>query len=170
MLLSIARYWQLRYFLCICAFFWISTLSSCKNANQNSVSPYENNLGIKPSTLAQIDTIHYTTIGWINPSQNFGVIKYGDSVLIRFRFKNTGIHPLFLSAARPSCGCTVPRFSDEAIMPDEENEITVNFNSIGQADTIHKTILVTSNTSNGVKHMLTIEGRVDKTETGISDK
>jgi len=158
------QYFRIPYILSVYTITWISILSACKNRDHNPGSPYENSLGIKPATLAQIDTINYTTIQWINQVKNFGVIKYGDSVLIKFRFKNTGIHPLFLSAVRTSCGCTAPRYPAGAIMPGEENEMTVNFNSIGQADTIHKTILVTSNTSNGVKHWLTIEGRVDKEE------
>lgn len=170
MLFYKVKYFPLRYILCACAITWISILSSCKNMNRNPGSPYENNLGIKPATLAQIDSINYTTIKWIDPVKNFGIIKYGDSVLIKFRFKNTGIHPLFLSAVQPSCGCTVPHYPSEAIMPGKENVLTVNFNSIGQADNIYKTILVTTNTSNGVKHMLTIKGRVDKKETHIENK
>jgi len=155
------KYFRLPYILCALTIIWISILSSCKNTNHSLHSPYQNDFGINPATLAQIDSINYTTIEWINPVKNFGVIKKGDSVLIKFRFKNTGVHPLFLSAVRPSCGCTVPHYPGEAIMPGEENELIVNFYSVGQADTIYKTILVTSNTFNGVKHMLTIKGRID---------
>jgi Protein of unknown function (DUF1573) len=139
----------------------IGLLYSCKSKDPVPVSPYANDLGIKPATIAQIDTAHYTTIEWMDRIKDFGTIQYGDSVLLKFGFKNTGVHPLFLSAVRPSCGCTVPHYPIEAIMPGEENELTVNFHSIGQADTVHKTILVTSNTSNGVTHLLTIEGRID---------
>jgi hypothetical protein len=135
-------------------------LLSCKSKNQNRTAPYQNNLGIDPATIAQIDSINYTTIEWDSLSKNFGVISYGDSVLIRFKFKNTGVHPLFLSSVRPSCGCTVPAYPKDAIMPGEKNELVVNFHSIGQSDIIHKTISVTSNTSNGVRHLLTIGGRV----------
>jgi Protein of unknown function (DUF1573) len=145
-------------------------LYSCNGGNRTPVSPYANDLGIKPATVAQIDTAHYTTIEWIDSLRNFGSIKYGDSVLIKFRFRNTGSHPLFLSAVRPSCGCTVPDYSLEAIMPGEENELTANFHSIGQADTIHKTILVTSNTSNGVTHLLKIEGRIDNMRAADENK
>lgn len=139
----------------------IGVLYSCDNKNQTPVSPYANDLGIKPATLAQIDTTNYTTIEWIDRVKDFGTIKYGDSVLLTFRFKNTGIHPLFLSAVKPSCGCTVPHYPAEAIMPGGENELTTNFHSIGQAESVHKTILVTSNTSNGVTHLLTIKGRIN---------
>lgn len=145
-------------------------LYSCNSENRTPVSPYANDLGIKPATVAQIDTAHYTTIEWIDSVKSFGAIKYGDSILIKFRFRNTGSHPLFLSAVRPSCGCTVPDYPVEAIMPGGENELTANFHSIGQADTIHKTILVTSNTSNGVTHLLKIEGRIDNIRAAVEKK
>jgi len=139
----------------------IGLLYSCDNRSPTAVSPYANDLGIRPATIAQIDTAHYTTIEWIDRRKDFGTIKYGDSVLLKFRFKNTGVHPLFLSAVRPSCGCTVPLYPTEAIMPGEENALTATFHSIGQADIVHKTIAVTSNTQNGVTHLLNIEGRID---------
>ena len=143
---------------------------SCKSKEQNNSAPYQNDLGINPATLAQIDTIHYTTIEWDSLAKDFGVIDYGDSVLIQFRFKNTGIHPLFLSSVRPSCGCTVPAYPKDAIMPGEEKQLIANFHSIGQADIIHKTILVTSNTLNGVKHLLTISGRVNNLKDSGGNK
>ena len=158
---------MLRYLVlvCFCIAGWTCLVSSCRDKRPNNSTPYENSLGISPATLAQIDSINYTTIEWDSLVKNFGVIRYGDSVLIRFKFRNTGVHPLFLSAVRPSCGCTVPDYPKNATMPGEENELIVNFHSIGQADSIHKTILVTSNTANGVKRMLTIKGVVN----GLND-
>jgi hypothetical protein len=157
----VSQLFQVRQLFIAGAIVCIGILNSCESKYQAPVSPYANDLGIKPATIAQIDTPHYTTIEWIDRVKDFGTIRYGDSVLLTFRFKNTGIHPLFLSAVKPSCGCTVPHYPAEAIMPGEESELTANFHSVGQADTVHKTILVTSNTSNGVTHLLTIEGRVD---------
>ena len=154
------KYLQATRLLCTCIISPV-IFFSCKSKEQNNTAPYQNDLGIKPATLAQIDTVHYTTIEWDSFAKDFGIIDYGDSVLVRFRFKNTGVHPLFLSSVRPSCGCTVPVYPKNAVMPGEENELIVNFHSIGQADIIHKTILVTSNTLNGVKHLLTISGRVN---------
>lgn len=158
----VSQLFQVRQLFFVVAIVCIGILYSCESKYQAPVSPYANDLGIKPATIAQIDTPHYTTIEWIDRVKDFGTIRYGDSVLLTFRFKNTGIHPLFLSAVSPSCGCTVPHYPADAVMPGEESELTANFHSAGQADTVHKTILVTSNTSNGVTHLLTIEGRIDK--------
>lgn len=164
------KYFTLPYLLCLWIAGWFCLLSSCKDKSPNNNSPYENSLGINPATLAQIDSINYTTIEWDSLVKNFGTIIYGDSVLIRFQFRNTGVHPLFLSAVRTSCGCTVPDYPKNAIMPGEENELVVNFHSIGQADSIHKTILVTSNTTNGIKHLLTIKGDVKGLRAGDENR
>ena len=162
-MLSCTMKYLLRWYVgCACIIFGICFLTSCKSKNATmNPHPYENKLGIKPANLAQIDTVNYTTIQWMNPVVNFGVLKEGDSAIIKFRFKNTGVNPLFLSAVRPSCGCSIPRYPEDAIFPDEENELTVSFNSMGQRGAIHKTITVTTNTVNGVSHLLTFEGRVD---------
>jgi Protein of unknown function (DUF1573) len=145
-----------KFYTCI-----ILCIAACSSCHQKNTRPYENELGIKPANLARIDTPHYTTIEWTNPVRNLGVVREGDSVVLKFRFKNTGDHPLFIAEVRPSCGCTVPHYSEEAIMPGEEDELTVNFNSMGQSGPIHKTILVTTNTTNGVNHLLSFDGRVD---------
>jgi Protein of unknown function (DUF1573) len=146
-----------------CTIILTGIFTSCKDSHKKIIPahPYKNDLGIKPANLAQLDTVNYTTIKWINPVVNLGTLKEGDSTTIRYRFKNTGENPLFLSAVRPSCGCSVPHYSEEAIMPDEEGELTVNFNTAGQSGVIHKTITVTSNTANGVRHVLTINGLLE---------
>lgn len=145
----------------ICTIIGITSFISCiHNDTKTTLRPYENKLGIKPARLAQIDTVHFTTIQWMDPVKNMGTVLEGDSVLIQFKFKNTGVHPLFLSEAIPSCGCTIPTYPEEAIMPGEEGKLTVNFKTQGQAGDIHKSIMVTTNTSNGAKHLLLFEGKV----------
>ncbi|BDS12839.1 DUF1573 domain-containing protein [Aureispira anguillae] len=77
---------------------------------------------------------------------DFGKIKEGESVTYTFKFKNTGEHPLIISNARGSCGCTVPKWPKEAIAPGEEGEIQVIFNSRGKKGKQHKSITLTANT------------------------
>lgn len=121
---------------------------------------YENKLGIKPARLAQIDTVHFTTIQWIEPIKNIGTMQEGDSAILQFKFKNTGVHPLFIVEAIPSCGCTIPAFPEAAIMPGDDGILIVQFKTAGQAGDVHRSIIVTSNTSNGAKHTLLFEGKV----------
>lgn len=150
-----------------CIIFCLTIMISCQHTNTH---PYENELGIRPANLAQIDTANYTTIEWINTVKDIGAVAEGDSILIKFKFRNTGVHPLFISGVRPSCGCTVAQYPINAIMPGEASELAVSFDTLGQAGNVHKTIIVTSNTSNGVKHLLSFNGQVKQLNTNARSK
>ena len=137
------------------------------NACHNTINTYKNNLGIKPGVIAQIDTANYTTIEWEDTVRNFGIIREGDKVFIKFSFKNTGSKALFLTTVQPSCGCTVADFSRNAVLPGKGGEVIANFNSKDHPGYIHKTIMVTTNTSNRVNHLLSFIGQVkDSLKTG----
>jgi Protein of unknown function (DUF1573) len=130
------------------------------NACHNTVNKYENSLGIEPGLIAQIDTANYTTIEWEDTLRNFGTVKEGDSVFIKFRFKNTGDKVLFLTNVQSSCGCTVADYPQNAILPGKGGEVVAIYNSRNHPGYIHKTITVTANTSNKIKHLLSFTGNV----------
>jgi hypothetical protein len=145
--------------ICVGCMAILLVFAACSGNNQEP-KPYAGNLHVKPAKLAQIDTNKYTTVQWERPDRNFGTITEGDSVVMYFKFTNTGVHPLFISAVKPSCGCTMPRYPEEPVMPGQSGEMRVTFNSINYPGEAHKTVVVTTNTSNGVKHVLTMTGRV----------
>jgi hypothetical protein len=145
--------------LCVGCLGMLFVFAAC-GGNEQASKPYATNLHVKPAKLAQIDTNNYTTVQWERPDRNFGTITEGDSVVMHFKFTNTGAHPLFISAVKPSCGCTMPRYPEEPVMPGASAEMRVTFNSINYPGEAHKTVVVTTNTSNGVKHVLTMTGRV----------
>ena len=60
---------------------------------------------------------------------DFGVINEGDVVETVFSFTNSGNSELIITSAKGSCGCTVPEWPKEPIMPGEAGEIKVKFNS-----------------------------------------
>ena len=81
---------------------------------------------------------------------DFGEINEGDKVETTFKFKNTGKSELVITKIKGSCGCTVPsNWKREPIMPGEESEFTVSFNSRNKPNSQSKTITVTSNTNTG---------------------
>jgi len=45
-----------------------------------------------------------------------------------FNFKNTGEQPLVINQAVASCGCTVPEYSKQPIMPGKSGQIKVTYN------------------------------------------
>jgi hypothetical protein len=88
------------------------------------------------------------------------VTKEADSGLRTFEFKNTGNQPLMITNVQSTCGCTVPSFPKEPIMPGKTGKIDVKYNM--NPGPIRKTITVESNASNyeGGKVPLKIKGDV----------
>ncbi len=79
----------------------------------------------------------------------------GDGVHI-FEFTNIGNEPLILSKPRSSCGCTVPSWPKEPILPGETNEIKVTYNT-HKAGSFNKTVTIYSNSKTV---LLRIKGKV----------
>lgn len=77
---------------------------------------------------------------------DFGTINQGDSAVHVFQFTNTSSNPLIISAAKGSCGCTVPQYPKEPIQPGSTGEIKVKFNSAGKKGQNTKTVTLTANT------------------------
>lgn len=86
-----------------------------------------------------------TRVKLIDSTYNFGKIKEGERVEFSYRFKNTGKHPLKIASVYSSCGCTVPEFSKEPVMPGKKGFIKVTFNSDGVGGEIEKFVEVRSN-------------------------
>ena len=79
-------------------------------------------------------------------SHEFGNIKEGTMATFEFKFKNTGNADLIISNASASCGCTIPSYPKEPIIPGGEGAIDVQFNSSGKVGTFDKNVTITSNT------------------------
>ncbi len=85
------------------------------------------------------------------------VVKDGNGIC-EFEYKNTGKAPLMLTNVRSSCGCTIPSWSKEPLMPGKSAKIKVKYNT-KNVGTINKSITVESNASNGTV-VLKITGKV----------
>lgn len=108
------------------------------------------------------DTASYTDIQWEDSVVSFGHIKMGEEVMVRFRFRNTGKHPLFLTNVKAGCGCTVPDYTKGAIAPGATGEVTGAFNSKKAAEgEVRKAIFVTTNTHGKTNHTLIFTGLVN---------
>ncbi len=88
------------------------------------------------------------------------VTKESDSGLRSFEFTNTGNSALMISNVISTCGCTVPSFPKEPIMPGKTGKIDIKYNM--NPGPIRKTITVESNASNyeGGRISLKIKGEV----------
>jgi len=89
---------------------------------------------------------------------DYGEIVYnGDGVRV-FKFKNKGKEPLIITRAKGSCGCTVPTWPREPIMPGKSGEISVKY-ATNRVGPFTKTVTITSNAKTPTTR-LTIKGRV----------
>lgn len=77
----------------------------------------------------------------------------------KFNIKNTGNNPLIITNVSTTCGCTVPKWSKQPILPNRTTEIVVEItpSNIGF---FRKTITVNSNIKKQ-KTILIIEGIVE---------
>ena len=75
---------------------------------------------------------------------DYGTIEKGANGVRVFEFTNTGDAPLIISKVTSSCGCTIPKKPDHAILPGETGEIQVKYDT-NRVMPIRKTITVISN-------------------------
>lgn len=89
-----------------------------------------------PLPVMEVDQMDY----------DFGVIKEGEKVSHVYKIKNTGVAPLIIQDAKPSCGCTAPDWTRTPIPPGGEGFVKAEFDSNGKPNAQNKTITVTANT------------------------
>jgi hypothetical protein len=76
---------------------------------------------------------------------DFGKITQGEVVSHDFKFKNIGNTNLIISGASGSCGCTVPKWPKEPILPGKEGKLNVVFSSEGKKGIMEKTVTIVTN-------------------------
>ena len=93
---------------------------------------------------------------------DYGVIEKDSEPLRVLSFTNTGTEPLVIKNARGSCGCTVPTWPKEPIMPGQTDKIEVRYatNRIGK---FSKKITFTTNEA-GEPKVVKVLGKVLKPE------
>ena len=100
---------------------------------------------------------------------DYGTIEKGADGLRIFEFTNTGDAPLIVSKVTSSCGCTVPKWSQEPILPGKTGEIQVKFDT-NRVNPIRKTITVISNADTPTV-ALKIKGEViDSSKDSVLEK
>ena len=100
-------------------------------------------------------------ISFQKTTHEYGTIELNGDGTYNFEFTNTGNEPLILSKPRSSCGCTVPQWPKEPILPGETNQIKVTYNT-HKAGPFNKTVTVYSNAKNKSTVLLRIKGKVEK--------
>jgi hypothetical protein len=97
---------------------------------------------------------------------NFGIIQKGGNGTFEFIFKNTGQAPLIITNVQSSCGCTIPSWDKEPILPKKTGKIVVKYDTERVSPFI-KSIKVFSNAKNSPVEIM-IRGEVKATDPGLS--
>ncbi len=109
--------------------------------------------GTTPPTLpggtqmapAQVDPKDAGKFKFEEETHDFGEILDGPAAEYDFEFKNVGKSPIVITEAHGSCGCTVPKWPKDPILPKHKGVIHVTFNTTGRVGPINKDVFITSN-------------------------
>ncbi len=91
---------------------------------------------------------------------DYGTIDQGADPIRVFKFTNVGTEPLVIKSAKGSCGCTVPTYPKEPILPGASNEIKVKYDT-NRPGPFTKRVTLTTNVGEE-PIVLTIKGVVNK--------
>jgi len=93
---------------------------------------------------------------------DYGEIEQHADPLRKVNFTNTGTEPLVIKNARGSCGCTVPIWPKEPIMPGESDVIEIRYDT-KRLGPFSKTVKITTNAGDDAL-VLKVHGKVNKPE------
>ena len=85
---------------------------------------------------------------------DFGTIKEGDVVETEFTFTNDGKSELIITSATATCGCTVPEYPKEPVLPGQQGRIKVKFDSNHRPNKQQKEVNLTTNTESGTEKLI----------------
>ncbi|MDK2979313.1 MAG: hypothetical protein PWP52_2027 [Bacteroidales bacterium] len=143
--MQIFRYKMWKNFLFIIFLF----LAACSLKNQKDK---QNDLPhVSEVTNVKFDTLYH----------NFGNLIQGEQVAYTFNFKNIGSSDLWIKDAYSTCGCTVAKYTQNAVPPESSGYVEVIFDSSGRRGVQYKNVVVQMNTKQG-KHSLYIRANVIK--------
>lgn len=90
---------------------------------------------------------------------DFGIVPFGGDGRCSFRFTNTGTAPLIIETFQSSCGCLVPSWDKEPVMPGTSGSVRLRYDT-RRAGPINKSSTLRSNAINTPVIVLRIKGTV----------
>ncbi len=98
-------------------------------------------------------------ITFTSVEHDFGELPFGGNGNCTFVFVNSGDAPLLITACRSSCGCVVPTWSLEPVLPGDTAHVQVKYDT-RRMGPFTKTVTVESNAVNTPVVLLRIKGKV----------
>ncbi|MDL1913506.1 MAG: DUF1573 domain-containing protein [Bergeyella sp.] len=99
----------------------------------------------RKENIAKTKKSPLTSVALSRSTHDFGKIQKGKTVEHVYEIKNMGKNPLIISTIKPSCGCTVPKYTKEPIPPGKTGKISLSFDSSNFEGKIRKQAEVYAN-------------------------
>ena len=114
---------------------------------QNTATPEEMRLlGEEPAPeRAAAPAAMGNSMNFSEKIYEFGTIPMGEVVSHNFSFTNKATIPLVIYEATSTCGCTIPDYPKEPIMPGTNGTIKVTYDSKGKIGTQNKEVTIRTN-------------------------
>ena len=130
-------------------------LLSCNG--QNGRGPIGRSIGEDlPEGSQKQSVIKFDTL-----AHDFGTIIEGERVVCYFDYSNVGDADLLITAVEATCGCTIPDWKREPLVPGETGSMKIIFDASGRSGEQRKLVTVRSNASNS-ELRLTIKAKVNE--------
>ena len=98
---------------------------------------------------------------FVKTRHNFGVFAPDTAILTYdFVFTNVGKDPIIIHQASASCGCTIPEYTLEPIMPGGTGKISVTYNGKGRKPGVFRKSITVHNNGKQSPVRLYIEGEM----------
>jgi len=121
-------------------------------------------IGLSMNAQSKVAKIQFKT-----DTIDYGTIEKGANGVRVFEFTNTGDAPLIISNVSSSCGCTVPSWTKEPVMPKASGTIEVKYDT-KRVSPIRKTITVISNAETPTVALKIKGDVVDTKDSSVLDK
>lgn len=118
------------------------------------------NAGANPAPVKIEPGVAYPAILVDQDTFEFGTVFEGDEVRNVFAVKNTGDADLVISRVKTSCGCTVAKYTEEAIPPGGEGVVDLVFKTKAKKGNQKKTAYIYSNDPRTPQQKLYMQGHV----------
>ena len=83
--------------------------------------------------------------------KNFGFVKKGELVKVKFEFTNIGNEPLLILDSKTECSCTTIDFPKTPILPNASSFIIVIFDTKSAYDRQDRVVEIISNSKNKIQ-------------------
>ncbi len=104
---------------------------------------------LKSQEKVQADSSVFAQMEFVESEYNFGDLYQGEKAEHIFTFKNIGKSPLIINNVLTTCGCTAPKWPESPVLPGQNGEIIVAFDSSSKIGRQNKVITIRSNAKSG---------------------